>query len=67
MGTWVAIRQWDAIYFTVALSLKIFVHYRVEMGMHELLKTIGFVGLLFLSYLTILGKVQILPISDTYL
>ena len=67
MGTRVAIRQWDAIYFTVALSLKIFVHYRVEMGMHELLKTIGFVGLLFLSCHSYLGKVPILLISETYL
>ena len=64
MGIWLAIEQWFAIYLIVVLSLQNFGHFHVDMGMHELLKTLGFVGLFFLSYLTILGEIPILPISD---
>ena len=58
------IGQWFAIYLMVVPSLQNFGHYHVDMGLNELLKTLGFVGLFFLSYLTFLGKVPILPISD---
>ena len=67
MGIWVAIGQWLAIYLMVVPSLQNFGRYHVEMGMHELLKTLVFVGLFFLSYLTFLGEVPILPISDKHL
>jgi len=60
----VVIGQWFAIYLMAVLSLQNFGHYHVDIGMHEFLKTLGFVGLFFLSYLTFLGKVRILPISD---
>ena len=59
-----AIGQWFAIYLMVVPSLQKFGHYHVDIGMDELLKTLGFVGLYFLSYLTFLGKVPSLPISD---
>ena len=67
MGIWVAVWQWFAIYLMVVPSLQHYGHYHVYLGMHELLITLGFAGLFFLSYLTFLGKVPILPISDKHL
>ncbi len=67
MGIWVAVSQWFAIYLMVVPSLQHYGHYHVYLGMHELLITLGFAGLFFLSYLTFLGKVPILPISDKHL
>ena len=67
MGIWVAVWQWFAIYLMVVPSLQHYGHYHVYLGMHELLITLGFTGLFFLSYLTFLGKVPILPISDKHL
>ena len=67
MGIWVEIGQWIAIYLMVVPSLQHFGYYHVDIGLHELLKALGFVGLFFLSYLTYLRKVQILPISDKHL
>jgi len=67
MGIWVAVSQWFAIYLMVVPSLQHYGHYHVYLGIHELLITLGFVGLFFLSYLTFLGKVPILPISDKHL
>ena len=67
MGIWVVVGQWFAIYLMVVPSLQHFGHYHVYLGMHELLITLGFAGLFFLSYLTFLGKVPILPISDKHL
>jgi len=67
MGIWVAVWQWFAIYLMVVPSLQHYGHYHVYLGIHELLITLGFVGLFFLSYLTFLGKVPILPISDKHL
>ena len=67
MGIWVAVWQWFAIYLMVVPSLQHYGHYHVYLGIHELLITLGFAGLFFLSYLTFLGKVPILPISDKHL
>jgi len=67
MGIWVAVSQWFAIYLMVVPSLQHYGHYHVYLGIHELLITLGFAGLFFLSYLTFLGKVPILPISDKHL
>ena len=67
MGIWVVIGQWFAIYLMVVPSLQHYGHYHVYLGIHELLITLGFAGLFFLSYLTFLGKVPILPISDKHL
>ncbi len=67
MGIWVAVWQWFVIYLMVVPSLQHYGHYHVYLGMHELLITLGFAGLFFLSYLTFLGKVPILPISDKHL
>ena len=67
MGIWVEIGQWFAIYLMVVPSLQNFGYYHVDIGLQELLKALGFVGLFFLSYLTFLGKVPILPISDKHL
>ena len=67
MGIWVAVWQWFAIYLMVVPSLQHYGHYHVYLGIHELLITLGFAGLFFLSYLTFLGKVRILPISDKHL
>jgi membrane protein YdbS with pleckstrin-like domain len=67
MGIWVVISQWFVIYLMVVPSLQEFGHYHVDMGLHELLITLGFIGIFFLSYLTFLGKVPILPISDKHL
>jgi hypothetical protein len=67
MGIWVVISQWFVIYLMVVPSLQDFGHYHVDMGLHELLITLGFVGIFFLSYFTFLGKVPILPISDKHL
>ena len=67
MGIWVAVSQWFAIYLMVVPSLQHYGHYHVSLGFHELLITFGFAGLFFLSYLTFLGKVPILPISDKHL
>ena len=64
MGIWVAIGRWFAIYLMVVPSLENFGHYHVDMGLRELLKTLGFVGLFFLSALTFLGKVLLLTIPD---
>ena len=63
MGIWVAIRQWFGTYLMVVLSLQNFGHYHVDMGMNELLKTLLFVSLFFLSYVIFLGEVLILPIK----
>ena len=67
MGVWVVISQWFVIYLMVVPSLQDFGHYHVDMGLHELLITLGFFGIFFLSYFTFLGKVPILPISDKHL
>ena len=67
MGIWVVVGQWFAIYLMVVPSLQHYGHYHVYLGIHELLITLGFAGLFFLSYLTFLGKVPILPISDKHL
>ena len=67
MGIWVAVSQWFAIYLMVVPSLQHYGHYHVYLGIHELLITLGFTGQFFLSYLTFLGKVPILPISDKHL
>ncbi len=67
MGIWVAVSQWFAIYLMVVPSLQHYGHYHVYLGIHEHLITLGFAGLFFLSYLTFLGKVPILPISDKHL
>ena len=67
MGIWVVVGQWFAIYLMVVPSLQHYGHYHVYLGIHELLITLGFAGLFFLSYLTFLGKVHILPISDKHL
>jgi len=67
MGIWVPIGPWFAIYMMVVPSLQNFRHYQVDMGMHELLKILGFVGLFFISYLTFLGKIPIFTISDKHL
>jgi len=67
MGIWVVIGQWFVIYLMVVPSLQEFGHYHVDLGLHELLITLGFSGLFFLSYLSFLGKVPILPISDKHL
>ena len=47
MEIWVAIGRWFAIYLMVVPTLPDFGHYHVDMGIHELLKTSGFVGLFF--------------------
>jgi hypothetical protein len=47
--------------------LQEFGHYNVDLGLHELLITLGFSGVFFLSYLSFLRKVPILPISDKHL
>tara|TARA_B100001123_G_C15105855_1_gene945454 strand:- start:453 stop:695 length:243 start_codon:yes stop_codon:yes gene_type:complete len=44
MGISVVIGQWYTIYLMVVPSLQNFGHYHVDMGMHQLLKTLGFVG-----------------------
>ena len=62
-----AIGQWFAIYLMVVPSLQNFGHNHVDMGKHELLKTLGFVGLFIHSSRTFLGKVPIIPISYKYL
>ena len=67
MGIWLAIGQWFSIYLRVVTSLQNFGNYHVDMGLQELLKTLGFVGLFFLTYLTFIGKVPILPISEKHL
>jgi len=67
MGIWVVLGQWFAIYLMVVPSLQHYGHYHIYLGIHELLITLGFAGLFFLSYLTFLGKVPILPISDKHL
>ena len=67
MGIWVVVGQWFAIYLMVVPSLQHYGHYHVYLGVHELLITLGFAGMFFLSYLTFLGKVPILPISDKHL
>ncbi len=67
LGIWVVISQWFVIYLMVVPSLQDFGHYHVDMGLHELFITLGFVGIFFLSYFTFLGKVPILPISDKHL
>ena len=46
---------------------ELWILYQVDVGMHEHLKTLGLVGLFYLSYITILGKVPILTISDKHL
>jgi len=67
MGIWVVLGQWFAIFLMVVPFLRYFGLYHVDMGKHELLKTLGFVGLFFLTYLTFIGKVPILPISEKHL
>jgi len=58
MEIWVAIGRWFAIYLMVVPTLPDFGHYHVDMGIHELLKTIGFVGLFFSAISYFLGKSQ---------
>ena len=60
------IGQWFAICLKVMPSLQYFGHIHVDMDLRELLKTLVFVGIFFLSYLTVFGKVLILPISDKH-
>ena len=67
MGVWVAIGQWFAVYFLVVPSLQHFGHYHIYLGLHELLISLGFLGVFILAYLNFLGKVPILPISDKHL
>jgi membrane protein YdbS with pleckstrin-like domain len=67
MGIWVVIGQWFVIYLMVVPSLQEFGHYHVDLGLHELLITLGFSGVFLLSYLSFLGKVPILPIADKHL
>ncbi len=66
-GIWVAIEQWFAIYLMLMSPLQKCGHCHVDIGIHEFLKTLRFVGLFFLSYLTFLGKVPIFPISEKLL
>ncbi len=67
IGVWVTIGQWFAVYFLVVPSLQHFGHYHIYLGLHELLITLGFLGIFILAYLNFLGKVPILPISDKHL
>lgn len=67
MGIWVVAGQWLSIYLMVVPSLQHFGHYHVYLGLHELLITLGFLGAFFLSYLSFLGKLPLLPISDRHL
>ena len=67
MGIWVIIGQWFVIFLMVVPSLQEYGHYHLDLGLHELLITLGFGSIFFLSYLSLLGKVPILPISDKHL
>jgi hypothetical protein len=67
MGIWIAMGQWLAIYLMVVPSLQHEGHYHIYLGLTELLITLGFLGAFFLSYLSFLGKLPILPISDKHL
>lgn len=67
MGVYMAIGQWLAVYLMVVPSLQHYGHYHFYFGAHEVLITLGFGGAFFLSYLSFLGKVPILPVSDKHL
>jgi len=67
MGIWVIIGQWFSVYLLVVPSLQHFGHYHIYLGFHELLISLGFLGIFILAYLNFLGKVPILPISDKHL
>jgi len=67
MGIWVIIGQWFVVFLMVVPSLQEYGHYHLDLGLHELLITLGFGSIFLLSYLSLLGKVPILPISDKHL
>ena len=67
MRIWMAIGQRFSIYLMVEPSFRNFGHYPVDMGLHDLLKSLRYVGLFFLSKLILLGEVPIFPISDKHL
>ncbi len=66
MGIYVAVGQWLAMYLLIAPSLQHHDHYHFYI-FHEILITLAFLSAFFLCFLTFLGKVPILPISDKHL
>ena len=62
------IGQWFAHYVLVVPSIQDR-HGDPQMlfGAHEILLTVGFVGMFFLCYFTFLSKVPVLPVSDKHL
>ena len=67
MGIYVAIGQWLSIYLLVVPSTQEYGHYQIAIGLTEILITLGFGGAFFLCFLTFLGKLPLLPISDKHL
>ncbi|MGK5092835.1 molybdopterin oxidoreductase [Deltaproteobacteria bacterium TL4] len=66
-AVYVAVGQWLSIYLMVVPSLQEPGNYHFYFGLHEIMITLGFLGGFLLCYLTFLGKVPILPISDKHL
>lgn len=67
IGIYIAIGQWLAIYFLVVPSLQKYGEYEIYMSWPEIGITLGFAGIFALCYLTMLGKVPLLPIGDRHL
>ena len=62
-GNWIMV----CYFLMLVTSLQDFGQYHVDMGLHLLLKALGFVGLSCLSFHTYIGKFQTLTISKNNL
>ncbi len=68
IGLILLVGQWFAHYVLVVPSIQDrHGAPQVLFGPHEILLTVGFVGMFFLSYFALMSKVPVLPVSDKHL